>query len=66
MKVTIDINESRFPFFMELLKSLNFVKAVDKEGQTISSDITLTHFASEKSLSKDWLTLEEDKAWKDL
>ena len=29
-------------------------------------DKTLTHFASEKSLTKDWLTPEEDKAWRDL
>lgn len=26
----------------------------------------LTHYASEKVLSKDWLTPEEDKAWQDL
>ena len=66
MKVTIDISESRFPFFMELLKSLNFVKAVDKEDISMLTDVPLTHYASEKSLSKDWLTPEEDKAWKDL
>ena len=29
-------------------------------------DTTLTHFASEKSLAKDWLSPEEDEAWKDL
>jgi hypothetical protein len=26
----------------------------------------LTHYASEKVLAKDWLTPEEDKAWRDL
>lgn len=25
-----------------------------------------THFASEKTLAKDWLSLEEDEAWKNL
>ena len=25
-----------------------------------------THYASENALAKDWLTLEEDRAWKDL
>ena len=31
-----------------------------------SKDKTLTHFASEAVLAKEWLTLEEDLAWKDL
>jgi len=29
-------------------------------------DPFLTHFVSESSLSKDWLTTEEDNAWNDL
>jgi hypothetical protein len=29
-------------------------------------DTIMTHFASEKALAKDWLSLEEDQAWKDL
>ena len=29
-------------------------------------DSPLTYFASEKSLAKDWLTAEEDIAWKNL
>ena len=29
-------------------------------------DKTLTHFASQEILAKDWLTVEEDLAWKDL
>jgi hypothetical protein len=29
-------------------------------------DKPLTHFASEKVLAKDWLTPEEDLAWRDL
>jgi hypothetical protein len=35
----------------------NAVEVVDK---------TLTHFASEKVLAKDWLSTEEDLAWQDL
>ena len=31
-----------------------------------SLDKTLTHFASEKSLGKEWLTPQEDLAWKNL
>jgi len=30
------------------------------------SDKTETHFASQRALAKDWLTVEEDEAWKDL
>ncbi len=29
-------------------------------------DNSPTYFASEKSLAKEWLTPEEDKAWQDL
>ena len=29
-------------------------------------DSILTHFASQNVLAKDWLTPEEDEAWKDL
>jgi hypothetical protein len=30
------------------------------------ADKTETHYASESVLAKDWLTLEEDRAWKNL
>ena len=30
------------------------------------NDKTLTHFASQKVLAKEWLLPEEDEAWKDL
>ncbi len=35
-------------------------------NDTINEEKTLTHFASEKSLAKDWLTEKEDKAWQNL
>ena len=35
--------------------------------ETLSeTDAPTTHFASERVLAKDWLTIEEDKAWQDL
>jgi hypothetical protein len=34
--------------------------------ETQITDKTITHFASEKVLAKDWLTPEEDLAWQDL
>ena len=35
-----------------------------KEAYVI--DKTLTHFASQNTLAKDWLTPQEDSAWKNL
>ena len=32
----------------------------------LGNDKTMTHFASEKALAKDWLSPEEDEAWKNL
>ena len=38
----------------------------DPSEESIVQESVLTHFASEKTLSKDWLTTEEDNAWKAL
>ncbi|MBX3164140.1 MAG: DUF2281 domain-containing protein [Bacteroidetes bacterium] len=40
--------------------------AIEETVQQSEKERILTHFASEKTLSKDWLTPEEDQAWKDL
>ncbi|MCF0074552.1 hypothetical protein LZD49_28970 [Dyadobacter sp. CY261] len=34
--------------------------------ERIEQDKTLTHYASQKTLEKDWLTEEEDEAWQNL
>ena len=46
---------------------------VEKEGKatlskldTLMKDKSFTLLASEKSLAKDWLSKEEEEAWKDL
>lgn len=65
MKITLDIEDSRFNFFMEMLKNLDFVNVIGKENENIVFEPPI-HYASEKALGKDWLTPEEDKAWKDL
>lgn len=44
-----------------LLTSL-IKESFDKPGD----DTIFTHFASEKALARDWLSPEEDEAWKDL
>ena len=50
--------------YKEKLKLSEVLKEETK--QKPENDNTLTHFASEKVLAKDWLLPEEDEAWKDL
>ncbi|MCE7058686.1 hypothetical protein [Dyadobacter sp. CY343] len=38
----------------------------DKTVKSATQDKTQTHYASLKSLSKDWLSDEEDKIWENL
>ena len=66
MKITLEIKDNRFSYFIDMLKSLDFVKVISKENTNIVSEPPMTHYASEKSLAKDWLTPEEDQAWKNL
>jgi len=66
MKITIEIKDAMYSYFMDLLQKMDFVKVVGREKESIVSDPPMTHYASEKVLSKDWLTPEEDEAWKDL
>lgn len=48
-------------------EKLKLTKVLTKETKQWSeSDNVLTHFASEKALAKDWLSPQEDEAWKDL
>jgi len=39
---------------------------IEETEKNIEGEKILTHFASEKSLAKDWLTTEEDIAWQNL
>ena len=51
---------------MQLLSALAR-KLGDKVFEnTTNADKIETHYASESVLAKDWLTSEEDKAWKNL
>lgn len=34
--------------------------------EVTNDDAVQTHFASEKTLAKDWLTPQEDEAWENL
>lgn len=62
-----------FSQVVELIKQLPYSekqklsKLLEKETMQVQDcDQTLTHYASEKVLAKDWLLPEEDEAWKDL
>ena len=47
---------------------LDFIRFLKYKGKTFGArkDKVLTSFASESSLSKDWLKPEEEEAWKNL
>ena len=71
---TNNINLSvNFNQVVDLVKQLPYKEKVKlgevirKETKTsFSIDKVFTHFASEKVLAKDWLSPEEDEAWKNL
>ena len=68
--INLSIN---FNQVVDLVKQLPYKDKV-KLGEVIRKETALkncndkvfTHFASEKSLAKDWLSAEEDEAWKNL
>ena len=45
---------------------IDFIIKKTTKKKRIEKDIVQTHFASERSLAKNWLTTKEDKAWQDL
>ena len=49
-------------YLIEVIEYLRFLEFKSKNKKTDRSSMLL----SEQSLSKDWLTTEEDKAWKHL
>jgi hypothetical protein len=50
-----------------ILKELyDFLLFLKSKRQSTSDDEVKTHLASEKVLSRDWDTPEEDEAWKNL
>ena len=48
-------------------QKIRLAQIIEEETQQSSMDDKIyTHLASEKTLAKDWLSPEEDEAWKDL
>jgi hypothetical protein len=60
--ISIDLPEN---FIGKQVKILAFTINDGTEKPSIT-DKLMTHFASEKVLTKDWLTPEEDLAWQNL
>ena len=62
-----------FNQLVELVKQLPYKEKVrltevlkNETEHMPGNNKTMTHFASEQALAKDWLLPEEDEAWKDL
>ena len=58
--IVIQLPDSEKQKLSELLKKESTAKS------NAGKDEILTHFASENVLAKDWLSPEEDEAWKNL
>ncbi len=70
IKITLPLNFNQIVSMVRQLpykEKLKLSEVLKKEtNQITEKDTTLTHFASEKVLAKDWLLPQEDAAWKDL
>ena len=67
----VKIKNPKAKRILEELAALDLIEITDKPtikvSQKSKSDSkTLTHIASDRSLSKTWDTAKEDKAWQDL
>lgn len=60
-KIIQEIENTPEPVLSEVLDYLLYLKARKLKVETFS-----TTLLSEDTLAKDWLTSEEDEAWKDL
>jgi hypothetical protein len=60
-KLIQEIENTPEPVLSEVLSYLRYLKAKKLKAETFS-----TTLLSESTLAKDWLTPEEDEAWKDL
>ena len=71
MTLLVKIKNKKARRILEDLASLDIIEISEsskeyKYSKSKSKSKTLTHFASEASLSKTWDNPIEDKAWKDL
>lgn len=68
MTFTVKIKNKKGRKILEDLASLDIIEICEeqKKGSLKPQSKTLTHFASEESLSKTWNNPNEDEAWKNL
>ncbi len=68
LKLYLPLNFNQILSLVKQLPASDKKKLIDylKKDTIPDKDVTLTHFASEKVLAKDWLSPEEDEAWQDL
>jgi hypothetical protein len=68
--VTITIKNKKAIAALEEMRSKRLIDFSGRKSRKGSlnnkKEKTLTHLASEKVLSRDWLTKKEDKVWQDL
>lgn len=65
MTILVKIKNKKARRILEDLASLDIIE-ISEGPKSKPKSKTLTHFASEASLSKSWDNPIEDKAWKDL
>ena len=63
----------QFNQVLEIIKQLSATERqklllflLGRQAQSDNDDAPLTHFASERTLTREWLTDEEDAAWQNL
>ena len=67
--LTVTIKKKKAIKALEELRDNKLIEFATKKKEAkkgIIKDKVQTHFASERSLAKNWLTAKEDKAWQDL
>jgi len=69
-RIAVQIPIKAYEKLIADLEELNDMKAYNcakaRKSEPIPFEQAFTHIASEKALAKDWLSPEEDEAWKDL
>jgi hypothetical protein len=67
--LTVTVKKKKAIKALEELRANDLIDFATKKTaakKRIVKDKVQTHFASEKSLAKDWLTTKEDQAWQNL
>ena len=68
-RTALSAGGSSFDQVFKVILSMSTKEALAEENtreDTLKEDSILTHLASEKILSRDWDSPEEDEAWKNL